>query len=78
MFGFTRKGSNMRLYISEIARRNKGWNMRKLADRLDLDHQTVLYWNQGRTYPRLPTLVKLCRLLECTLEDLLGDTAESA
>jgi DNA-binding Xre family transcriptional regulator len=73
MFNFTGKGSIMRLYIAEIARRNKGWNMRKLADRLDLDHQTVLYWNQGRTYPRLPTLVKLCRLLECTLEDLLGE-----
>ncbi|MCE3233828.1 MAG: Helix-turn-helix domain [Vampirovibrio sp.] len=63
----------MRLKIAEVARRNKGWNMRKLADKLDLDHQTVMYWNQGRSYPRLPTLVKMCRLLECTLEDLLTD-----
>lgn len=63
----------MRLKIAEMAQRNKGWSMRKLADRLDLDHQTVMYWNQGRTYPRLPTLVKLCRLLECTLEDLLTE-----
>jgi DNA-binding XRE family transcriptional regulator len=63
----------MRLQIAEIARRNKGWNMRKLAEKLDLDHQTVMYWNQGRSYPRFPVLIKLCRLLECTLEDLLTD-----
>ena len=67
------RGKSMRLRIAEVAHRNKGWNMRKLADRLELDHQTVLYWNQGRSYPRLPVLVKLCRLLGCTLEELLVD-----
>ena len=30
-----------------------------------------MYWNQGRTVPRLPMLVKLCRLLSCRIEDLL-------
>lgn len=63
----------MRLQIAEVARRNKGWNMRKLADRLDLDPQTVMYWNQGRSYPRFLMLMKLCRLLECTVEDLVCD-----
>ncbi len=63
----------MRLLIAEVAYRNKGWNMRKLADRLELDPQTVMYWNQGRAYPRFPTLIKLCRLLECKLEDLLSE-----
>lgn len=61
----------MRLQIAEVARRNKGWNMRKLADVMRLEHQTVMYWNQGRAYPRLPTLIKLCRLLECTFEELV-------
>ncbi len=61
----------MYLKIAEVARRNKGWNMRKLADKMDIEHQTVMYWNQGRAYPRLPTLIKLCRLLECTFEELV-------
>lgn len=63
----------MRLQIAEVARRNKGWNMRKLADKLQVEHQTVMYWNQGRAYPRLPMLVRLCRLLGCTFEELVED-----
>jgi DNA-binding Xre family transcriptional regulator len=68
----------VRLLISEVAYRKKGWNMRKLADRLAVDHQTVMYWNQGRAYPRFPTLVRLCRLLECTFEELLEDNPDEA
>ena len=45
----------MRLRIAEVARRNKGWNMRKVAERMDLHDQTVLYWNQGRNHPACPT-----------------------
>lgn len=68
----------MRLRISEVAYRKKGWNMRKVADKLAVDHQTVMYWNQGRSYPRFVTLVRLCRLLECNFEDLLADISDSA
>ncbi len=63
----------MRLRIAELARLNKGWSMRKVAERLKMEHQTILYWNQGRTCPRVPTLMRLCRLLECTVEELLDD-----
>jgi len=66
----------MRLQIAEVARRNKGWNMRKLADKLQVEHQTVMYWNQGRAYPRLPMLVRLCRLLGCTFEELVKDETD--
>jgi len=71
----------MRLQVAEVARRNRGWNMRKLADRLQIEHQTVMYWNQGRAHPRLPMLIKLCRLLGCTVEELIveeqrGDEGE--
>jgi DNA-binding XRE family transcriptional regulator len=63
----------MRLRIAEMAREKRGWNMRRLADELDLDHQTVLYWNQGRTNPRLPMVIKLLRLLGCNLEELVSE-----
>lgn len=63
----------MRLRIAELARQQKGWNMRKVAERMDVEHQTILYWNQGRSFPRLPILMRLCRLLECSVEDLVND-----
>lgn len=63
----------MRLRIAELARQKKGWNMRRVAESMEVDHQTILYWNQGRTYPRLPVLMRLCRLLECSVEDLLNE-----
>ncbi len=66
----------MRIRVAEIARRNKGWNMRKVSEKLNIDHQTVLYWNQGRTIPRLPMLMRLCRLLACSVEDLVEEHAE--
>lgn len=63
----------MYLKIAEVAKANRGWNMRQVAEELKIEHQTVLYWNQGRAYPRLPTLVRLCRALHCTFEELLSD-----
>lgn len=66
----------MRLQIAQVARQKKNWSMRQVADRMGLDHQTVMYWNQGRAYPRFPSLIKLLELLECTLEQLLKGTDE--
>ena len=63
----------MRIRVREIAYRNRGWSMRVLADKLEVDHQTVLYWNQGRSHPRLPMLMRLCRLLRCAVEELVED-----
>lgn len=37
--------------------------MKDLAKKLEVDHQAVLYWNQGRNYPRLPMLIYVCVLL---------------
>lgn len=63
----------VRLRIAEWAHCNKGWSMKKLAAKLAVEHQTVLYWNQGRTMPRLPMLIQICRLLGCSVEDLIED-----
>lgn len=64
---------SMRIRIRELAFRNRGWSMKTLAERLEVDHQTVLYWNQGRAYPRLPMLLRMCRLLRCTVEELVQE-----
>ncbi len=61
----------LRLKVSEISLKNRGWTMRELSERLMVDHQTVMYWNQGRTYPRLPMMLKVCHMLGCKLDDLV-------
>jgi DNA-binding Xre family transcriptional regulator len=66
-----RRLSIKRLKISEVAAQNLGWTMRQVADALEVDHQSVMYWNQGRSRPRLETLLALCKLLECQLDELV-------
>lgn len=61
----------LRLRIAERALEFRGWTMKQLAETLDVDHQTVMYWNQGRTFPRLPMMLKVCHLLDCKLDDLV-------
>ena len=60
----------LRLRVAELSH-TKGWTMRTVAEILGVDHQTVMYWNQGRSYPRLPTLIRLSQLLNTTIEDLI-------
>ncbi len=61
----------LRLRISELTGQKLGWTMKQLSEFLDVEHQTVMYWNQGRAYPRLPTMMKLCKVLNCDLTDLI-------
>ncbi len=61
----------LRLRIAEISLEKRGWTMKELAERLRVEHQTVLYWNQGRAFPRLPMMIKLCRVLGCKLDELV-------
>lgn len=46
-------------------------NMRHLSELIDKDHQTVLYWNQGRAIPDLQTTMALLGILGVTLEELV-------
>ena len=66
----------LRLRVAELALAHRGWNMRLLSEQLDVDHQTVMYWNQGRAFPRLPMLLTLCRMLGCTLDELVEQRPE--
>lgn len=61
----------LRLKIAELARTRLGVPMIALAERLNVEPQTVLYWNQGRCYPRLPMMLKLCKVFNCELSDLV-------
>lgn len=48
--------------------------MKQLSIRLNISHQTVLYWNQGRSFPRLGMLKTLQRFFRCSLDDLVEES----
>jgi len=63
----------MRIRIRELAA-VRGLTMKQLAERLAISHQTVLYWNQGRSFPRLGMLTVLQRFFRCSLDDLVEES----
>jgi len=66
----------VRIKVHESAKA-KGLSMREVATQLGVDHQTVLYWNQGRALPRLPMFLRLSQLLGCQLDTLLDATQQA-
>lgn len=44
----------------------------EFADKLNVDLKTVRNWEQGRNTPELITLIKICGMLHCSLDYLLG------
>jgi transcriptional regulator with XRE-family HTH domain len=65
------KPMHFRLKLDEKAHEIHQWNLRELAEALDLPYQSVLYWNQGRCMPKLHTLLKLLDILGCPFEALV-------
>ena len=53
----------MKIKIREIAKKNKGYSLYKLAKEL-------YSWANGRTQPSYENMDKLCDALDCTIGDL--------
>jgi DNA-binding XRE family transcriptional regulator len=60
----------MKIKIKETAKESKNWSLFKLAKELQLPHQTIYGWANGRTQPSFKNMDKLCKILECKIEDL--------
>ena len=60
----------MKIKIKEAAKKYKNWSLFKLANELNLTHQTIYGWAKGRTQPSFENMDKLCRILDCKIEDL--------
>jgi len=46
------------------ARKAKGWTQTVLGDKLNVSFTTVAAWEQGKSNPRIPTLVLLSKALQ--------------
>ena len=49
-----------------------GKNLTKIALEIGVARQTVSRYYAGKKFPSFDTLIKLCRALDCTYEDILG------
>lgn len=45
---------------------------RDLAQKMNLSEETIKNWEQGRTVPEMTDMIKLCDLLKCDTDYLLG------
>lgn len=57
----------------ELARRCKGLGARQLGDILGVSNQTILNIEKYKVVPKLDLALKLSKLLEIELEDLLSE-----
>ena len=54
-------------------RNNKKITQCKLAQLLEVDQSTVSKWERNVTSPSLPKLLKLTKILDCTIDDLIKE-----
>lgn len=58
------------LRLKEI-RLNKGITQEDLAKELNVGQNTISQWETGERTPRVPTLIKLAEVLDCSVGELL-------
>lgn len=54
-------------------RTHAGLRQEDIAAELGIDRSTVAKWEAGESLPRADKLPQLARLLNCTVDELLGD-----
>ena len=55
------------------ARLSKGYTQEELAEKLNVSRQSVSKWELGDTYPDMSKIIQMCKILNCTLPDLMDD-----
>ena len=54
-------------------RLSKGITQEELAEKLSVGQNTISQWETGERIPRVPTVLKLAEVLDCSVGDLLGE-----
>jgi HK97 family phage major capsid protein len=53
-------------------RKKKGLTQKELADRLGVAQATISAWETGTNKPDMDTIIKLCTILQTTVDDMLS------
>lgn len=56
-------------------RKKNNLSQEALAEKLNMSRQAISKWESGNSYPDMNTMIKICEVLNCTLEELLDDNA---
>ena len=48
-------------------------NQNELAEKLAVTQGAVSQWENGLTTPRVELLIKIAKILDCTVDELLGE-----
>lgn len=55
-------------------RRKVGLTQKEIAEKLQVSRQSVSKWEQGYSLPVVTFIVPLCKVLNCTLEEIFNTT----
>ena len=56
-----------------LQRKKNNLSQEQLAEKLEISRQAVSKWESATSHPDMEKMIKLCKILNCTLEDLLDD-----
>jgi len=70
------RGDNMKFKdkISNLRKKNN-LSQEALAEKLNMSRQAISKWESGNSYPDMNTMIKICEVLNCTIDELLDDNA---
>lgn len=54
-------------------RKENYYSQEDLASKLDVSRQAVSKWESGQTYPEMDKLLTMCKIFNCSLDDLTND-----
>lgn len=54
-------------------RKEKGLSQEELAEKLEISRQSVSKWERGEAYPDTNNLIKLAKIYDVSLDDLIND-----
>lgn len=57
-------------------RRKAGYTQTRLAKAIGVDQSAISYWESGKIEPRMKNVLKLSRLLGCSMEELMEEGSE--
>lgn len=56
-----------------VLRKKNNLSQEALAEKLNMSRQAISKWESGNSYPDMNTMLKVCEILNCTLDELLDD-----
>ena len=60
-----------------MVRKKNNMSQEQLADRLGISRQAISKWESGVSMPDMEKIMQLCKILNCSLEELVDDGVSS-